>query len=262
MDDRDGAARGAQSIVNGGRSAVLLFVALILSMHATASGHTPTRVLESRSSFESGGRKITMEIYTPAVTKRFGGILVLHGAGGMFLDGPAIRRFARALAENGFEAFVAHYFERTGNVFVRDTAIHKNFDSWRTTVNDAVNYISARSEVSAIGLFGYSLGGYLSLAQAAHDPRIAAVVELAGAIDKEHAGLVKRLPPILILHGEKDRRVSVENAFRLEKVLQRLGVPYEMKIYPGEGHVLSTASQADVAAGSVRFLQQRLNTNR
>jgi carboxymethylenebutenolidase len=119
----------------------------------------------------------------------------------------------------------------------------------------------SRPEVNeqAIGFFGYSLGAYLSLAQAAHDSRVKAVAELAGAIDKEHADLVKRLPPILILHADEDRRVPVENAFRLEEILQRLGVRHEMKIYRGEGHVLSAASQADAAARAVRFFQENLS---
>jgi dipeptidyl aminopeptidase/acylaminoacyl peptidase len=40
--------------------------------------------------------------------------------------------------------------------------------------------------------------------------------------------------------------------------LQRLHAPYEMKIYPGEGHVLSTASQRDAASRAAHFLQQHL----
>jgi dienelactone hydrolase len=211
--------------------------------------------------FESSSKKITVEIYMPAAAKKPPGVLVLHGTGGMFMDGPAIRRFARALAQNGFEAFVIHYFERTGTVFARESAIQKNFDAWRRTVNDAVDYVVSRTEVNeqAIGSFGYSLGAYLSLAQAAYDPRVKAVVELAGAIDKEHAGLVKRLPPILILHADEGRRVPVENAFRLEEILQQLGVRHEMKIYRGQGHVLSAASQADAAARAVRFFQENLS---
>jgi dipeptidyl aminopeptidase/acylaminoacyl peptidase len=239
-----------------------LVPALFLSMQSSSFAQNTGAVHESKTSFESGGEKIAVEIYAPETTANRAGVLVLHGAGGMFMDGPAIRRFARALAENGFESFVVHYFERTGNFFARDAAIHKDFNTWRATVNDAVDFVAARPEVKKIGCFGYSLGAYLSLAQAAHDPRIGAVVELAGAIDKEHAGLVTRLPPILILHGEQDRRVPSENAFRLEKLLQRLGVPHEKKIYPGEGHLLSTASQRDAASRAVRFFQQHLGNQR
>ena len=235
-----------------------LALTFLLSMESISSGQNSDAVRESKASFESAGKKIAVEIYSPTTAANGAGILVLHGAGGMLMDGPAIHRFARALAQNGFESFVVHYFDRTGSIFARDASIHKNFGTWRETVNNAVDFVATRPEVKRIGCFGYSLGAYLSLAQSAHDPRIGAVVELAGAIDKEHAGIVKRLPPTLILHGEQDRRVPSENGFRLEKILQRLDVPHEKKIYPGEGHVLSTASQQDAAARAVRFLQQHL----
>jgi dienelactone hydrolase len=230
----------------------------LLAMESISSAQSSGAVRESKASFESSGEKIAVEIYAPETGANGAGVLVLHGAGGMLLDGPAIHRFARALAQNGFEAFVIHYFDRTGSVFARDASIQKNFDTWRATVNDAVNFVAARPEVKKIGCFGYSLGAYMSLAQSAHDARVGAVAELAGAIDKKHAGIVKHLPPILILHGDQDQRVPVENAFRLEKILQRLGVRHEKKIYPGEGHVLSSASQADAASRAVHFLKEIL----
>jgi carboxymethylenebutenolidase len=227
-------------------------------MHTSASGQKPARLLESTSSFQSANKKITVEIFTPVAKEKFAGILLFHGAGGIFMDGPAVRRVARALAQNGFETFVVHYFERTGNLYARDAAIQKNFDSWRATVNDAVDYLHARPEITGIGLFGYSLGGFLSLAQAAHDPRVGAVVELAGAIPKDHVALLKNLPPLLILHGAKDRRIPVESAYVLERIAQRLGIAYEMKIYENEGHVLSTTSQRDAAERAVHFFQKHL----
>jgi dienelactone hydrolase len=265
MDHRDGAACGAKSVVSfwlrfGGRLAHSRLLLLLLSVHPISFAQSTSAFHPSTGVFDSSGEKITVEIYRPEAAEKLPGVLLLHGAGGMFMDGPAIRRFARALAQNGFEAVVVHYFERTGTVFARNPTIHKNFDVWRATVNDAVDYVASLPEVNgrAIGFFGYSLGAYLSLAQAAHDPRVQAVAELAGAIDKEHAGLVKHLPPILILHGERDARIPVENAFCLEKILQRLGARHEMKIYRGEGHVLSAASQANAAARTVRFFQQHL----
>jgi carboxymethylenebutenolidase len=242
--------------VNGAQAVARLFFICALLMTTNARGQSS--VHESKSSFQSGGQTIPVEIYAPETTSKYPGVIVLHGAGGMLMDGPAIRRFARALAEDGFESFVVHYFERTGSIFVRDAAIHKNFDTWRICLNDAVNFVASRREITSVGCFGYSLGGYLSLAEAAHDPRVRAVVELAGAIEKKHVNSVKRLPPILILHGDKDKRVSVENAQTLENVVQRLGVPHEMKIYEGEGHVLSTASQRDAAMRAVQFFQKHL----
>ena len=42
--------------------------------------------------------------------------------------------------------------------------------------------------------------------------------------------------PVLILHGEQDDVVSVRHARRLFRELEALGKPYEMKLFPGEGH--------------------------
>lgn len=217
-------------------------------------------IRETKDHFVSSGKSITVEVFSPASAGRRPGIIVLHGAGGLLLDGPAIRRVARALAVSGSEAFVVHYFERTGNIYASGRELHDRFNAWRETVNDAVSFVAARPDVdpAKIGCFGYSLGAYLSLAQSAHDPRVGAVVELAGAIDAEHAGKVKHLAPTLILHGDQDRRVPFENAQRLEALLQRLHVPYEKKIYAGEGHVLSNASLMDAAARGVRFLHEHL----
>ncbi len=232
-----------------------------LAMASLACAQDKESIRQTKASFESGGKRIAVEIYTPAATaKKYPAVLVLHGAGGLLLDGPATKRFARALAQNGIEAFVIHYFDRTGTFFARDPSIHKNFDTWRATINDSVGFVASRKEVdtNAIGCFGYSLGAYLSLAQAAHDPRIAGVVELSGAADKKHAGLIKRMPPVLILHGDQDQRVPFENAQNLEAVLKKLGTPYEKYVYHGEGHVLSTASQKDAASRAVQFLKQHL----
>lgn len=224
-----------------------------------AQGKETIRQMEA--SFQSGGKRIEVGIFAPAEKKdKYPAVLVLHGAAGMMMDGPAVHRFAQALAQNGIEAFVVHYFNRTGTIFARDPTIHANFDTWRSTINDAVDFAASRPEVAKIGCFGYSLGAYLSLAQAAHDPRIAAVVELAGAVDKEHAGLIKRMPPVLILHGDQDKRVPFSNAQNLEAVLKKLDVPYEKHVYHGEGHVLTGASQSDAAKRAVQFLTKHLKT--
>ena len=133
MDDRDGApCRTASVVRHVVRSAMAL--AFLLSMNPISFAQNSGAVRETKTSFASGGKKIAVKIFAPEAGANGGGVLVLHGAGGMLMDGPAIHRFARALAQNGFESFVIHYFDRTGSVFARDASIHKNFDTWRAAV--------------------------------------------------------------------------------------------------------------------------------
>jgi dipeptidyl aminopeptidase/acylaminoacyl peptidase len=49
-----------------------------------------------------------------------------------------------------------------------------------------------------------------------------------------HAGRVRT--PLLIIHGEQDRRVPVANAVGFERALRGAGVEVELVLYPREGH--------------------------
>jgi dipeptidyl aminopeptidase/acylaminoacyl peptidase len=44
--------------------------------------------------------------------------------------------------------------------------------------------------------------------------------------------------PILLIHGDKDKRVSVNHSLRLDEKLTALNHPHKLVIYPGEGHDL------------------------
>jgi dipeptidyl aminopeptidase/acylaminoacyl peptidase len=70
-----------------------------------------------------------------------------------------------------------------------------------------------------------------------------------------------RLPPVLILHGGRDRIVPVEHARRLEKLLKAGGVPHEVKIYPDQGHGFLGPAQLDAAGRILAFLQRHLGEN-
>jgi dipeptidyl aminopeptidase/acylaminoacyl peptidase len=42
--------------------------------------------------------------------------------------------------------------------------------------------------------------------------------------------------PLLMLHGEDDRRVTLEQSEAMRRALERLGTAFEYHRYPGEGH--------------------------
>jgi carboxymethylenebutenolidase len=105
---------------------------------------------------------------------------------------------------------------------------------------------------------GFSLGAYLSLANSAIDPRVKVVVEFFGGMPKEMNLFMRRLCPVLILHGEADATVPVEEAYNLQKLLEKKGIPYEMKIYPNEGHGFESEIWRDGGQRSLQFLQKYL----
>ena len=46
--------------------------------------------------------------------------------------------------------------------------------------------------------------------------------------------------PILLLHGDADKRVNVEHSIKLAKELEKLNHPHRLKIYKGENHSFSS----------------------
>ncbi|MGA9901962.1 MAG: prolyl oligopeptidase family serine peptidase, partial [Terriglobales bacterium] len=76
---------------------------------------------------------------------------------------------------------------------------------------------------------------------------------------KEMNFFMKRLCPVLILHGEKDSTVPVEEAYRLQKLLEKKQIPYEIKIYPTVGHGFDEQTVwQDAGQRSLQFLQKYL----
>ena len=69
---------------------------------------------------------------------------------------------------------------------------------------------------------------------------------------------LRRLPPILILHGEADPTVPVEEAYHLQQVLERRGVAYEMQIYRGAGHGFTGETWRDAGLRTLAFLKKYL----
>jgi dipeptidyl aminopeptidase/acylaminoacyl peptidase len=54
----------------------------------------------------------------------------------------------------------------------------------------------------------------------------------------------KLIRPLLIMHGEKDKIVQVEQAHRLRKALDVYERPYEWKLFPDMGHSFNEKKQA------------------
>lgn len=215
-------------------------------------------VSQSELTFESGGKAIRMDFYLPAVNRhKLPAVIGLHGSGG---GHATMADPAGLLAEQGFAVYVLHYFDRTGTESADRQTIFRNFPAWMKTLWDAVSFVEKQAEVDPerIALLGFSLGAYLSLSNASIDKRVRAVVEFFGGLPKEMKLFMRRLCPVLILHGDCDETVPVAEAYHLQEVLQRRNIDYEMKIYPGAGHGFSAEVWQDAKLRTLAFLQRHL----
>jgi carboxymethylenebutenolidase len=208
-------------------------------------------------SFVSGGQQISIDHYASGKLGLTPAIMLVHGSGGPLRG---IDPFARQAAEMGVHVFVVHYFERTRHSWVSPAIIQDFFLDWLETLRDSINYIAAQPGVDPqrIGLLGFSLGGFLSLALATQDRRITAVAELFGGLPEHCIADAGKLPPVLILHGDRDNVVPVAEAERLESLLKQHRVLHEIKVYSNQGHHFTGMAQLDAMRRVVMFFRRHL----
>jgi dipeptidyl aminopeptidase/acylaminoacyl peptidase len=207
--------------------------------------------------FISAGKPIRIDHYPPDHAGNSPAIILIHGSGGP-LHG--LDPFASQAAMFGVHVFVLHYFERTGHNWVAPSQIESHFLDWLETVKDAVSFVAGQTGIDAnrIGLLGFSLGAFLSLALATQDSRIAAVAELFGGLPEHFVKGAGNLPPVLILHGAQDTTVPIDQAHELERILQQHKIPCQIKIYPDQGHVFRGVAQLDAMYRVTQFFRDYL----
>lgn len=192
-------------------------------------------------------------------------VLLLHGANGFDSQIANYNRYAAALADAGLDAYLVFYYSpgdwqrltRGDDVFAR------RFLSWTKLVSDIAADIRKRADANGkIGLVGFSNGGTLSGGTAALDPAISAAVIYYGAIPFPLERPVEHLPPLLILHGDADAIIPIEQGRRLADLAKSLGGEPELVVYPGEKHGfgsrLDSENGADALARTIAFLKREL----
>lgn len=235
-------------------------LALTLSPCPRIFAAESNHLIVSRISTQSDGHRIRIDKYAASRSGKHPAILVLHGAGGTLLDGPEMRRVASRLAAAGNNVYLIHYFNRTGTIFGFDSNMQRNFAVWLATVRDCIRFAQQdNADLSPVGIYGYSLGGFLALSAASDNTAVGAVVEHAGGIWNGNTDLIKHMPPVLIIHGEGDRRVPFQKyAQPLASVLRKRGAAFKTQFLRGEGHVFTSGAMSKVRDDAAEFFRRHL----
>lgn len=239
---------------------LLAFLPALLVLGTGRASAVESALISSQIILQSAEREIRAEVFEQAAGRKRPAILVLHGAGGTLLDGPEMRRVARYLAADGNAVYLVHYFEATGTLLARDATMQKHFERWVATVRDSIASVQRRGgDSSPVGIYGYSLGGFLALAAASDNPRVGAVVEHAGGVWNGRMERIGKMPPVLMIHGEQDARVAFEKyAKPLIPVLHHRAATLETRFFPEEGHGFTSAAMMQVRAEAARFFRRHL----
>jgi carboxymethylenebutenolidase len=214
---------------------------------------------------------VTIEGFEPKSQGRHPAVLFVHGAGGVISRSedsilPKRDNFGEVfLACNGYVVLVVHYLEPLGVRSINDTDVmHKNQNHWIRILSDALFFLANLQSVDSkrIGVLGESLGGFLALRLAATDKRVMAVSELYGGDPGLTEDDLQKLPAILIQHGEADSIVSVQEAYKLRRLLEKNRIPCAIHIYPTLEHNLNTRARKEALERSVIFFDQYLRQRR
>lgn len=175
------------------------------------------------------------------------------------------------LAEQGYYAEFIEYFTQTGAVTAfQPEELATKFPTWMAVVDAGIDSLAKNPTVDPkrIGLMGFSLGAYLSIAVGGQGTgKVAAIIDYYGGIWQGPNITLRNLPPTLILHGGRDTIVPVKSARDLDDLLAKQNIAHEIHIYPTCGHAFNfreltmlydSSAANDAWERSLKFLAQAL----
>lgn len=266
-------------------AAVLLGNVREVSWKSTRDGRDLNGVLVTPPGFQPG--------------KRYPTIVELHGGPqGMWWSGWLGTYLSRGqyFATHGYVVFLPN---PRGSIGLGEEFVEANYRDWGggdyQDVMDGIDDLVERkiADPKRLAVGGQSYGGYLTARTTTRTDRFRAAVVDCGVIDLETFSLTNDIAaplryyfggdeirmrpvlaacsplahiercktPTLVLHGEKDERVPLYHGRAWHKGLKLLGVPTEMVIYPGEGHVLEKrANHIDAMRRVLAWYDKHLQT--
>jgi carboxymethylenebutenolidase len=172
--------------------------------------------------------------------------VVLHEAFGLT---DSIRRHADRLAGAGYLAFAPDLYAGKSWVHCVRGAIQQvraGSGPALTAIDAARAWLASRPDCTGkTGVIGFCLGGGFALLCAPRDGFSAASVNY-GDVPADAEGALEGACPVVGSFGARDP-MGIKGPERLEKALNLLGVPHDIKIYPGAGHRFMTETSGALA---------------
>lgn len=230
--------------------------------------------------YPSSGGTVEAYLSRPRGIGPFPLVLLLHGHSFVGRGAGQVLSTAKAFTNEGCFASLAISLPGYGSTRVTGGTIEQ---TTRQVVKDGLSAVEQLSWIDKthIALFGVSRGAVAAAAVSKEVEGLSGMVLYSGAYDlgrlyretsnywlrrmlnpngDENPKLLSLLPeaskwhaPTLILHGEQDMVIPVNQSLLLRDQLKAAGVPYRLVLYPHNGHFLPRAS---VREESINFLKE------
>lgn len=184
-----------------------------------------------------GGGTMSSELFAPGRSQPSPGVLVLHESFGLNDD---IRRIARRFAAAGYVAMCPDLYSRGTRIVclsrVMVDMVRGDVAAEVEAILAARDALAARPEVDPdrVVVAGFCQGGGFALIAGTRPGFKAAAVNY-GVVPADRSEL-DGVCPVVGSYGAKDRLVGRNMAKRLERHLDALGVPHDIKTYTSAGH--------------------------
>jgi carboxymethylenebutenolidase len=173
----------------------------------------------------------------------FPGVVVVHDLFGMT---PDLRRQADRLAASGYLALAPDLWH--GKAFPR--CIRSAFRQITVGSGPAFDEIDAAASwltglgncTGKIGVIGFCLGGGFALMCAPRPGYSAVSVNYGSPVPKDVVAMLDGACPVIASYAEKDRATRADLP-RLQRALNQLDVPNDVKVYPGATHAFMNEYQ-------------------
>jgi len=193
-------------------------------------------------------------------------VLMLHGAQGFDRQLANYTKYAATLAGRGIDTYLVDYFSN-GDIDAMNNGqdvFEQRYVAWIKSVDDlAEDVLKNKDSNGKVGLVGFSDGGTIATGAGVIDPHITAAVIYYGAVPWLVAMPPMRFPDLLILHGDADKTIAVDEGKHLAELARGLGEHPDLVIYPGIGHGFGANPQSkeggDALKRTAAFLHKELD---
>ena len=204
--------------------------------------------------FESRGRPIRAQLYTPRGEANGRGIVLLHGGTGFEMNAVLFDAHAIQLASRGYWVILPAYFDAAEPDQRRRLVTAR---AWSQVALDAVAQLGGKPGVTAerVALWGYSRGaGVAADAATAPNASVRRAVLAAGGGEVENS-VVGRGLSVLMLHARRDEAVPVRATLALADDLREAGAAVEVQGLDFDGHQYDLATWCEVFTRTRAFLE-------
>lgn len=174
-------------------------------------------------------------------------LILLHGASGLSL--PVYKDQAVFFGQHGYHVFLPHYFDATHSA----AATVDNYRTWAKVVLDFVGRCHQNPAVQKVFLIGYSLGASVALAAGSQGAPVTAIAEWYGSLPDDFFYKMRGMPPLLILHGERDTNIPILNGQQLVKLCEMKQLHCDHHFYPEQAHGFAGKALEDADQRTLSF---------